>query len=92
MQRAELYLDYAAECLKLAARISEPAHRQRLIALAADWCDLAEVRIRQHQRQLGAEEAWPRRLADHMDFVSKITQWEARFTVDSFSALHPASK
>jgi len=90
MEQDELYLDYAAECLKLAARISEPAHRSRLIALAAEWYELAAAArtcIRQRQRQLRAEELWPRRLADHMDFVSKL--WEARFTAGSFSAPHP---
>jgi hypothetical protein len=75
MQQAELYLDYAAECLKLVARISEPGHRLRLIELAPDWCELAELQltgIRQHQRRhchIGQEQPYSSRFGSAMSVL-----------------------
>ena len=70
MQQAELYLHFATECLKRAARMREPAHRQQLSAMAEQWFELAEelrIRVRKQQDKLTAEIARTSEAATHFD-------------------------
>jgi hypothetical protein len=43
VSRVALYLNYAAECLKLAKGVSSAADRRNLTKMAADWCALADT-------------------------------------------------
>jgi hypothetical protein len=42
MDRAENYREHAAECLALAKTIGDPHWRAQLMAIAAQWLELAD--------------------------------------------------
>ena len=54
MQDAESYRRYAEECMKLARTM--PAHREKLIAMATTWQQLAETADKREREKKTVEE------------------------------------